>query len=407
MENEGKGLGGEDVRAPSYWLDAYEDIPCDFADFDADTSIVPDSAVDNISHNDFFGGIEHILDSIKNGSGLPLPPVSGTNTNANANGNSTLIGNGILDCPIGDGWFQNENGMSGVSKVQAEGEEKGSIEQSKEVVENGNGDCKRYEADNGNGEQRLVHSLREDGVQKVENRGGEWSRERGSIDSEERCSKRAKLGNYKNDRPYSSRGQWQYQNKDRERGSSRKRSQRDWDDGDRRDRDNGRRREHYNSNRRDGRDRDWRDREAKGFWERDRTGSNELVFRVGTWEAERNKEGKVANDKNQECNGKDEVKPEEPKEKIPEEHARQYQLDVLEQAKNRNTIAFLETGAGKTLIAVLLLKSICNDLQRQNKKMLAVFLVPKVPLVYQVVYFGGYFSFSNLTMMVYVHCKMS
>ncbi|XP_050249563.1 endoribonuclease Dicer homolog 1 [Quercus robur] len=383
MENEGKGLGGEDVRAPSYWLDAYEDIPCDFADFDADTSIVPDSAVDNISHNDFFGGIEHILDSIKNGSGLPLPQVSGTNTNAN--GNSTLIGNGILDCPIGDGWFQNENGISGVSvsKVQAEGEEKGSIVQSKEVVENGNGDCKHYEADNGNGEQRLVHSLREDGVQKVENRGGEWSRERGSIDSEERCSKRAKLGNYKNDRPYSSRGQWQHHNKDRERGSSRKRSQRDWDDGDRRDRDNGRRREHYNSNRRDGRDRDWRDREAKGFWERDRTGSNELVFRVGTWEAERNKEGKVANDKNQECNGKDEVKPEEPKEKIPQEHARQYQLDVLEQAKNTNTIAFLETGAGKTLIAVLLLKSICNDLQRQNKKMLAVFLVPKVPLVYQ------------------------
>uniref|UniRef100_A0A2N9I201 Helicase ATP-binding domain-containing protein n=1 Tax=Fagus sylvatica TaxID=28930 RepID=A0A2N9I201_FAGSY len=387
MENEGRvsGIngGGEDVRPPSYWLDACEDIPCDlmndFSDFVPDTSVVTDS-VDNISGNDFFGGIEHILDSIKNGSGLPIPEVTDTNTNIIST-NSTPIGNGIPDCTFGDGWLQNanqnENEASGVSKIRAE---EGLIVQSKEVVEN-NGNDKLV---NGNGEQRLVPlSPREDGVLKLENKGGEWLRERGGIDSEERCSKRARLGNYKNEKCFSNRGQWQYHNKDRERCSNRKRLQRDWDEVDRRDRDNVRRRENYSCNRRDGRDRDWRDRDTKGYWERDRTGTNEIIFRLGSWESDRNKEGKVANDKNKECNGKDEVKPEEPKEKIPEEKARQYQLDVLEQAKNKNTIAFLETGAGKTLIAVLLIKSISNDLQRLNKKMLAVFLVPKVPLVYQ------------------------
>ncbi|XVF72925.1 hypothetical protein PTKIN_Ptkin12aG0160000 [Pterospermum kingtungense] len=108
-----------------------------------------------------------------------------------------------------------------------------------------------------------------------------------------------------------------------------------------------------------------------------------MVFRLGIWEADRYRDGKATNDKSQECNGKTEKKVEQPKEKLLEEQARQYQLDVLEQAKQKNTIAFLETGAGKTLIAVLLIKSICDDLQKQNGKMLSVFLVPKVPLVYQ------------------------
>lgn len=111
-----------------------------------------------------------------------------------------------------------------------------------------------------------------------------------------------------------------------------------------------------------------------------------MIFHLGSWEAERNREGKMGAEKNQECNGSvTERRLEEPKEKLPEEQARQYQLDVLEQAKKRNTIAFLETGAGKTLIAVLLIRSVFNDLQGQNKKLLAVFLVPKVPLVYQVI----------------------
>ncbi|PNX70274.1 endoribonuclease dicer 1-like protein [Trifolium pratense] len=41
-----------------------------------------------------------------------------------------------------------------------------------------------------------------------------------------------------------------------------------------------------------------------------------------------------------------------------QQKARQYQLDVLEQAKNKNTIAFLETGSGKTLIVVLLINAL-------------------------------------------------
>lgn len=72
------------------------------------------------------------------------------------------------------------------------------------------------------------------------------------------------------------------------------------------------------------------------------------------------------------------------KEKEGEEKARTYQLEVLAQAKVKNTIAFLETGAGKTLIAVLLMKEKYKLLREEGKRMLAVFLVPKVPLVYQV-----------------------
>ncbi|KAK9285594.1 hypothetical protein L1049_024789 [Liquidambar formosana] len=34
-----------------------------------------------------------------------------------------------------------------------------------------------------------------------------------------------------------------------------------------------------------------------------------------------------------------------------------YQLDALKKAINQNTIVFLETGSGKTLIAIMLLRS--------------------------------------------------
>lgn len=136
--------------------------------------------------------------------------------------------------------------------------------------------------------------------------------------------------------------------------------------------------------RRESRDREWRDREAKGYWEREKPGSKEIVYRVGAYESAQNKDAnKVESEKNQECNVRVEKNVESNKEKNLEERARHYQLEVLEQAKQKNTIAFLETGAGKTLIAVLLIKSICDRLQQQNKKVLAVFLVPKVPLVYQ------------------------
>lgn len=127
-------------------------------------------------------------------------------------------------------------------------------------------------------------------------------------------------------------------------------------------------------------------REARGFWERDRGGK--MVFRHGMWEAEADRQGKRARTQDgspAETKVEVEQTAASQKEKpVTEEQARQYQLEVLEQAKRRNTIAFLETGAGKTLIAVLLIKSICDKMLKENKKMLAIFLVPKVPLVYQV-----------------------
>lgn len=125
-------------------------------------------------------------------------------------------------------------------------------------------------------------------------------------------------------------------------------------------------------------------RDPRGFWERDRGGK--MVFRHGMWEAEADRQGKRARTKDgcPPAENKAEVDRSGKEKPATEEKARQYQLEVLEQAKSRNTIAFLETGAGKTLIAVLLIKSICDKMLKENKKILAVFLVPKVPLVYQV-----------------------
>lgn len=54
-----------------YWLDVCEDIFCDFIDdfvFDFDFFFVV--VVEFIVNNDFFGGIDYILDIIKNGGGL-------------------------------------------------------------------------------------------------------------------------------------------------------------------------------------------------------------------------------------------------------------------------------------------------------------------------------------------------
>ncbi|KAK9919220.1 hypothetical protein M0R45_027830 [Rubus argutus] len=63
-------------------------------------------------------------------------------------------------------------------------------------------------------------------------------------------------------------------------------------------------------------------------------------------------------------------------------YARSYQLEALEAAIKRNTIVFLETGSGKTLIAIMLLRSYAY-LLRKPSPFVAVFLVPKVVLVQQ------------------------
>ncbi len=61
-----------------------------------------------------------------------------------------------------------------------------------------------------------------------------------------------------------------------------------------------------------------------------------------------------------------------------------YQLEVLEKALKENIILYLETGGGKTLVAVLLMKSLAHNLRLKGDKRIAVFLVPTVILVHQV-----------------------
>lgn len=63
--------------------------------------------------------------------------------------------------------------------------------------------------------------------------------------------------------------------------------------------------------------------------------------------------------------------------------ARRYQIEVLDKALQSNTIAYLETGCGKTLIAVLLVKKQAYLLRDGNEKVVAVFLAPTVYLVEQ------------------------
>ncbi|XP_057721520.1 endoribonuclease Dicer homolog 1 [Arachis stenosperma] len=383
----GNRVPGSGEGDPSYWLDACEDISCDFIDFDV-SSIVSEQP-DNASNQDFFGGIDRILDSIKNGGGLPLDAESNSNATAEPAAAAAAP-------PPQQPWLPHDAPPSAAahSKLQHSltplPASNGSAKNELVAEKHGRtADAFQHPRAETNGCNKLLNGNDEGRVLVgcfVENgglsRGRDQLREY-DVDGEERYCKRARLGNYKNDRHYS--GRVNYQFKEKERCFNRKRPRDSRDEIDvRRDKDSSRKKEHYgNCGWRDVRDRDWRDREQRGYWERDKLGSNDMVFRVGTWEADRDREEKMANDTKQESNGKLDKTYEEAKEKVPEEKARQYQLDVLEQAKTKNTIAFLETGAGKTLIAVLLIKSIHESLQKQNKKMLAVFLVPKVPLVYQ------------------------
>lgn len=59
-----------------------------------------------------------------------------------------------------------------------------------------------------------------------------------------------------------------------------------------------------------------------------------------------------------------------------------YQLEALERAMSGNTVAFLDTGAGKTLIAGLLLRAYAHRVRKPARDF-AVFLVPTRVLVEQ------------------------
>lgn len=69
-----------------------------------------------------------------------------------------------------------------------------------------------------------------------------------------------------------------------------------------------------------------------------------------------------------------------------------YQIEIFEVALRRNTIAVLDTGSGKTFIAIMLMKRVGEELRSRSDKRLTIFLAPTVHLVNQVNFPLTFFS---------------
>ncbi|CAN6483899.1 unnamed protein product [Victoria cruziana] len=349
MEFEKSSAGEQNPETEarsSYWLDACEDIS-DFIDMlpDFDPGKIPGDGEYGPVENSFFGGIDSFLESM-HGEKLVRTVVEGE-----------VVAEGkVVGASAGNdsaGLFVEE--LAEVRKLDAVSSSLPAAGSRPRDEENG---------------ERYWPGSRVDGRSRD---GNYWRRDR---EYEEHGGKKRRLSDSNSDRRACSGGRY---GGSRERERFCRRRERDWDNWEWRDRDRDR-----TKRGREGGDRRERERRGGGYWERDRSGK--VVYRQGDWQVDRELESSKAHEKQDSPeNGKGtmEKKPDVKKEKPAEERARQYQLEVLEQAKTKNTIAFLETGAGKTLIAVLLIKSRYMEMFKENRKMLAIFLVPKVPLVYQ------------------------
>ncbi|KAL1811892.1 hypothetical protein ACET3Z_021957 [Daucus carota] len=355
------------IASSSYWLDACEEDMCcdDLITFPSDfhpppppvSSSLDQQPEDSVLDPCFFGGIDGILDSIRKGAGFtPPPPQSQFNNELEMEEvDKSFHSNDETIIHLNHSFLPDDNALATSKALPV-----------KSTHES-------YSSSVLNNDHNKVSSTHPPDVNCVKWQTDEaHHRSSGIIHRADRIDKKPQLHHQQDH--YLAR-----KNKNNNHNPRERKRSRDWEESDRRDRSRIRRSERNNGSVNGKKDY----RENRGYWERDRSkGSGEMVYRPGSWEPDQTREFKALSNKTHDNSG--EVKKAiEPKEKVIEEHARKYQLDVLQQAENRNTIAFLETGAGKTLIAVLLIKSLCSRLQKINKKFLAVFLVPKVPLVYQ------------------------